>query len=382
MKRKILVVMGTRPEAIKLAPVVRELRGQTDLCEVLVVSTGQHREMLAQVLAIFGLEPDVNLEVMTPGQDLFDITSRTLLGMRTVLQTYKPDCVIVQGDTTTALGAAMAAFFERIPVAHVEAGLRTGDRCLPFPEEMNRRLIDQIAEWMFTPTRRSRDALIAEGVEDSRVTVTGNTVIDALLATRALAQARAVEIPGLPAGCLDGLRPILVTAHRRESFGRTIDGICRALVRVVDQNPDVAVVYPVHLNPNIDGPVRRILGGRDRIHLLPPLGYLEFVSLMDRSHLVLSDSGGLQEETPSLGKPILVLRDVTERPEGIEAGVAMLVGTNEDGIVNGVQAVLSDPALFEKMARGANPYGDGTASERIAKILLSSSPTRHQTKAD
>ncbi|HWV37027.1 MAG TPA: UDP-N-acetylglucosamine 2-epimerase (non-hydrolyzing) [Vulgatibacter sp.] len=367
--KRIAVVMGTRPEGIKLAPVVRELRSREG-CETLVISTGQHREMLAQVLELFQVKPDVDLAVMKPGQDLYDVTCAALLGMREVLRRERPDHVVVQGDTTTAFSAALAAFYERIPVAHVEAGLRSGDRYLPYPEEVNRKMITPIAEWLFPPTEASRRILLQEGYPEDRVVVTGNTVVDALLHTRELARSREVEIPGLPPGALDGKRGILVTGHRRESFGETFEGICRALLRIVRAHPDVAIAYPVHLNPNVDGPVRRLLGGEPRIHLLQPLGYLELVSLMDRCELILSDSGGIQEEAPSLHKPILVMRDVTERPEGIEAGVARLVGTTEEGIVAGATALLGDPALYARMASGGNPYGDGKASLRIADALL------------
>ena len=366
---RVAVVMGTRPEAIKLAPLVRELRSRPG-CEALLVSTGQHREMLRQVLDLFGLEPDVDLAVMKPGQDLYDVTCAALMGMRDVLRERRPDHVVVQGDTTTAFAAALAAFYEKIPVSHVEAGLRSGNRWLPFPEEINRKMIDPIAEWLFAPTGRSRETLLAEGYPADRVIVTGNTVVDALLHARELVARTPVGIPGLPDGALDGKRLVLVTGHRRESFGSTFEGICRALLRIARAHEDVAIVYPVHLNPNVQEPVQRLLGEAPRIHLLPPVGYLELVALLERCELVVSDSGGIQEEAPSFGKPILVMRDVTERPEGIEAGVARLVGTSEDGIVAGVDALLRDRALYEGMSKGGNPYGDGRASARIADVLL------------
>jgi UDP-N-acetylglucosamine 2-epimerase (non-hydrolysing) len=368
--KKIALVVGTRPEGIKMAPIVRALREHANHCEALLVSTGQHRDMLGQVLRLFGMAPDVDLRVMKPGQDLFDVTAASLIGMRSVLREHRPDHVVVQGDTTTAFAAALAAFYEKIPVSHVEAGLRSGNRHLPFPEEINRKLIDQVSDWMFAPTDSAREALLAEGFDPERVEVTGNTVVDALLHARSIARERVPSIPGLDERSIAGKRILLVTGHRRESFGPTFEGICHALLRIARNHRDVAIVYPVHLNPNVEEPVRRVLGGQEGIHLLAPLGYLEFVALMDRSHLILTDSGGIQEEAPSLGKPLLVMRDVTERPEGIDAGVARLLGTAEESIVRGVEELLEDSAVYERMASGGNPYGDGKAAARIADRLL------------
>jgi UDP-N-acetylglucosamine 2-epimerase (non-hydrolysing) len=360
--------VGTRPEGIKMAPVVRALRARPERFETLLVSTGQHREMLRQVFDVFALAPDVDLDVMKPGQDLYDVTAASLLGMRDVLRRLRPDWLLVQGDTTTVMAAALAAFYEKIPVGHVEAGLRTGNLLLPYPEEMNRLLADRLTRLHFAPTEGAARALRAEGFDPANIHVTGNTVVDALLAVRGHVRAHPVELP-VPEAALAGRRLILVTGHRRESFGETFRGICRAILRVVQAHPDVVVVYPVHLNPNVNGPVRELLGGEARILLPPPAGYLQFVSLLDRAHLVLTDSGGVQEEAPSFAKPVLVMRDVTERPEGVDAGVARLVGTREDDIFAGVHELLSDPAAYARMAKGANPYGDGRASERIADLL-------------
>ncbi|HEX8796110.1 MAG TPA: UDP-N-acetylglucosamine 2-epimerase (non-hydrolyzing) [Polyangiaceae bacterium] len=364
----IAVVLGTRPEAIKLAPVVREIARRSQLAP-LVVSTGQHREMLEQALRLFDLRPDVDLDLMRPGQTLHDVTSDALLGLRTVLRQSAPRYVVVQGDTTTALAAALAAFYEKIPVAHVEAGLRSGQRYAPFPEEMNRRLVDQLSSLLFAPTEMARTFLLREGFSAASTLVTGNTVVDALHVARDHVRRAPPIIAGLSEGALDGKKTILVTAHRRESFGEAFAAMCRALRRIVDESPDASIVYPVHLNPNVDGPVRALLGGHERIHLLKPVTYLEFVALMDRSWVVLTDSGGVQEEAPTFGKPVLVLRDVTERPDGIEAGVARLVGTSETGIVSGTLSLLRDPAAYAAMARPVNPYGDGHASERIVDAL-------------
>jgi UDP-N-acetylglucosamine 2-epimerase (non-hydrolysing) len=362
------IVMGTRPEAIKLAPVVRALRERGRM-EPILVSTGQHRQMLDQALEVFGLRPDVDLGVMKPGQTLHDVTARTLDGMRRVLRDYRPEWVVVQGDTTTAFAAALAAFYDKLPVAHVEAGLRSGDRYSPFPEEINRRLVDQLSEILFAPTDSARELLSREGYAAEMLHVTGNTVVDALLAVRAVVRRKRTCIPGLPARATRGKRLILVTAHRRESFGPGVEAICRALLRIRAAHPDVCIVYPVHLNPNVDEPVRRMLAADGGIVLLPPVSYLEFVALLDRAHFVLTDSGGVQEEAPTFGKPLLVMRDVTERPEGIAAGVARLVGTSEDRIYLEATRLLSDPAHYASMSTGNNPYGDGKASLRIAALL-------------
>lgn len=365
---KILLVVGTRPEAIKLAPLLLELRKRPHV-EVLMVSTGQHREMLNQALEVFGLRPDVDLGVMTPNQTLEDVTCRTLQSMRSLLREMHPDFVVVQGDTTTAFAGALAAFYQQVPVAHVEAGLRSHQRYAPFPEEINRRMVDQLSEVLFAPTHDARRTLLAEGMPEHAVHMSGNTVVDALLLTRERLRTRPVDL-GLPRHFENGNRLLLVTAHRRESFDGGIQSICRALLRIVRANRDVCAVYPVHLNPNVDRVVRSLLADEDRIALLPPIGYLPFTALLDRAHLVLTDSGGVQEEAPSFGKPLLVLRDVTERPEGIAAGVAKLIGTSEDRLVAEVQALLDSPARYARMAQAGNPYGDGQASRRIADVLL------------
>jgi UDP-N-acetylglucosamine 2-epimerase (non-hydrolysing) len=368
MSGTIAVIVGTRPEGVKLAPVIQELQRRPGV-RPLVISTGQHREMLAQALAVFDVEPHVDLSVMMPGQTLHDVTTRTLERIRPVLEKERPDWVVVQGDTTTAFAAALAAFYEKLPVAHVEAGLRSGQVYSPFPEELNRRLVDQLSHVLFAPTEKARDLLLREGFSPDSVHVTGNTVVDALLAARDVLSRAPVTIDGLDPSELEDRRMILVTAHRRESFGASFESMCRALLRIVEAEPDTFLVYPVHLNPNVDGPVRRLLGHHPRIALLQPVGYLQFVWLMERAHLVLTDSGGVQEEAPTFHKPILVMREVTERPEGIEAGVAVLVGTKEENIVAEATHLLRDAHAYQRMARGVNPYGDGTASRRIVDVL-------------
>jgi UDP-N-acetylglucosamine 2-epimerase (non-hydrolysing) len=365
---RVGVVMGTRPEAIKLAPVVRELASRPGFTP-LVISTGQHRSMLEQALEVFDLRPDVDLQVMTPGQTLHDVTARTLHGLRTLFEHQPIDWIVVQGDTTSAFAAALAAFYAQIPVAHVEAGLRSGQRYSPFPEEINRRLVDQLSEVLFAPTAPARELLLREGFAPDRVHVTGNTVVDALLATRAVVRARGAEVPGVPPAAIQGQRMLLVTAHRRESFGPGLQAIFRALRRLVDDVPDVVIVYPVHLNPNVDGPAHELLGRHPRIHLVQPLGYLAFVAAMENAHIVLTDSGGVQEEVPTLRKPLVVMRDVTERPEGVEAGVACLAGTSEERIYAETRRLLDDEAAYRRMASGHNPYGDGTAARRIVDVL-------------
>lgn len=366
MTAKIALVVGTRPEAIKLAPLVRALRDTPGL-EPVLVSTGQHRQMLDQTLRVFGLAPDVELGVMTPGQTLEAVTARTLEGMRAYLAQARPARVVVQGDTTTAFAAALAAFYARVPVAHVEAGLRSGDRDSPFPEEVNRMLVDRLSDELFAPTATARQLLLREGFAPESVHETGNTVVDALLWAREILRTRNVAVAGPPRA--PGKRLVLVTAHRRESFGPGVESICRAVLRIARARPDVTVVYPVHLNPNVDGPVRRLLGGEPRVTLLPPVDYLSFVALLDACELVLTDSGGVQEEAPTFGKPILVMRDVTERPEGVAAGVAKLVGTDERRIAEEAVRLLEDEGAYRAMATGVNPYGDGTAARRIAARL-------------
>ncbi len=364
----MLVVFGTRPEAIKLAPVVEKLRPGI---AVRVCVTAQHREMLDQVLRLFELVPDYDLDLMKADQDLFDVTAGALRALESVIAAERPALLIVQGDTTTTFAAALAAFYLRVPVAHVEAGLRTRDKGQPFPEEVNRRLTAQLADWHFAPTEWARDNLLREGIPEERIAVTGNTGIDALLGVVRRIEAGTVSAPLPPEiePALDGRRLILVTGHRRESFGAGFENICRALRRIAERYRDVAIVYPVHLNPNVREPVYRYLSGVRGIYLTRPMDYLPFVALMMRAFLIVTDSGGVQEEAPSLGKPVLVMREKTERPEGVAAGVARLVGTDAERIAAGVGELLENPELYAAMARRQNPYGDGCAAERIGRIV-------------
>lgn len=359
--RTFLCVVGTRPEAIKMAPVILELRRRA-WARVRVVATAQHREMLDQVLGLFGIAPDVDLDLMRPSQELPDLTARLITALDRTLEQERPRAVLAQGDTTTVLTTALASFYRRIPFGHVEAGLRTGNLDYPFPEEMNRTVASRLARFHFAPTESARANLLREGIAEEAIHVTGNTVIDALL------QIAAREAP-LPDGMPAGRRLLLVTAHRRENFGEPLRQICAALLRLVDDNPDVHVLYPVHLNPNVSGVVRPALGGHPRITLCEPLDYLPFVAAMKRCHLILSDSGGVQEEAPALGKPVLVLRAETERPEAVAEGVVKLVGTDTGAIVEEAQRLLDDEAAYRAMARGVSPYGDGHAAERIAAVL-------------
>lgn len=368
---KVMVVFGTRPEAIKLAPLITKLRNHPD-CLVQVCVTAQHREMLDQVLQLFDITPDVDLNLMQAGQDLTDITCRVIGSMREVLRQHKPDWIIVQGDTTTTFAGALAAFYEKIPVAHVEAGLRTGNIMSPWPEEMNRRLTSVLAKIHFPPTDGSRQYLLCEGYPDKQIHVTGNTVIDALLEVvdrihnnKEIRTKLDKEFSFLD----KSRRLVLVTGHRRESFGNGFENICHAL-NDLSKNDDIEIIYPVHLNPNVREPVNRIIKSNERIHLIEPQDYLPFVYLMDRAHLIITDSGGVQEEAPSLGKPVLVLRDVTERPEAVEAGTVKLVGTDRKKIVIEAENLLHNPDAYTEMARAHNPYGDGTACEQITEILL------------
>jgi UDP-N-acetylglucosamine 2-epimerase (non-hydrolysing) len=371
MKKRLLLAFGTRPEAIKMAPLVRRLQNAADFhCAVCV--TGQHREMLDRVMHLFDIEADFDLNVMKRGQDLYDLSSSILLGMRGVLQAFEPDLVLVHGDTTTTLAASLAACYHRIPVGHVEAGLRTGNLLSPWPEEANRKLTGALAAIHFAPTERARANLIAEGVAPGRIAVTGNTVIDALL----LIRERLINSPGM---CRDvdaalppfeaGRRIVLVTGHRRESFGGGFDRICKALAQVARSRPEVDIVYPVHMNPSVREPVERLLSGIPNVRLIEPLDYLPFVRLMDRSHIIVTDSGGIQEEAPSLGKPVLVMRDTTERQEAVEAGTVRLVGTDEALIAGGIGELLDKPDLYSAMSRRSNPYGDGMACPRIEAAL-------------
>ncbi|WP_374707543.1 non-hydrolyzing UDP-N-acetylglucosamine 2-epimerase [uncultured Deefgea sp.] len=371
---KVLVVFGTRPEAIKMAPVVAALQADARF-DAKVCVTAQHRQMLDQVLALFAIKPDFDLDLMQQGQDLTDITSRVLLGMRGVFAQWQPDIVLVHGDTSTTMAASLAAFYQRIPVGHVEAGLRTGNIYSPWPEEMNRKIAGAISAVHFSPTETSQNNLLREAVNPAHVHVTGNTVIDALLDVAArikndseLNAELAAQFPFLDAT----KRLILVTGHRRENFGQGFENICAALAELA-QRPDVEILYPMHLNPNVQEPVRRILSGLPNVHLIEPQDYLPFVYLMTRANLILTDSGGVQEEAPSLGKPVLVMRDTTERPEAVDAGTVKLVGTNQALIVKEATELLDNPAAYEQMSRAHNPYGDGLAAKRINDILATGS---------
>jgi UDP-N-acetylglucosamine 2-epimerase (non-hydrolysing) len=374
-KHKVSVVFGTRPEAIKLAPVILALK-QCATIDCRVCVTAQHRQMLDQVLAIFDITPDVDLNLMQPGQSLGELTARSIDALDRYLAHDKPDVVLVQGDTTTALCGALAAFYHRIPVGHVEAGLRTGDMSSPWPEEANRVLCTRLANWHFAPTENNRQNLLNEGVLDDNICVTGNTVIDALFATLKKARAIPPRIAGLPdgsLGCIGDARMVLITGHRRESFGVGFESICHAIAELADRFRDVHFIYPVHLNPNVLEPVRRILGKTTggNVHLIDPQSYVSFVALMERACLILTDSGGVQEEAPSLGKPVLVMRDTTERPEAITAGTVRLVGTDRNAIIASVSELLSTPGAHLAMRTAHNPYGDGTAAIRICRFLTS-----------
>jgi UDP-N-acetylglucosamine 2-epimerase (non-hydrolysing) len=366
---KVLLIFGTRPEAIKLCPVIRSLREYPTRFDVRVCVTAQHREMLDQVLQAFDVKPDHDLDLMLPGQTLFQSTSRILAGLEGVLKTEQPSIIIVQGDTTTTLCGALAGFYLHTPVAHVEAGLRTGDMRQPFPEEMNRVLTSHLAELHFAATETAAENLRAEGVAPDSIHVTGNTGIDAVLYVHdglVKGRLRGREWPELD----PSRKLIVVTAHRRESFGGGFDRICQALAELANR-PDVQVVYPVHPNPNVQDPVQRLLAGHPNVHLIEPLSYVPFVDLMRRAYLLITDSGGIQEEGPSLGKPILVMREKTERPEAVLAGTVKLVGTDHRRIVDETQLLLDNPAAYQAMARVHNPYGDGQASSRIAQLIHS-----------
>ena len=375
MKRsKILTVIGTRPEAIKLAPVLMEIARHPDLFVSRVCITAQHREMLDQPLELFGIKPDHDLDIMSRDQTLARVTAKAVEGLDRVLSLEEPDMVLIQGDTTPSFCGALAGYHRRVPVAHVEAGLRTDDKLAPFPEEVNRRLVAQIANLHFAPTERARDALLREGVPESGVFVTGNTVIDALLWVRERVRAKRPELPDGLSESIEDRDVVLVTGHRRESFGQGFEDICLAVREVAETFPNVTFVYPVHLNPNVRDPVGRILKGHPRIHLIEPLTYEPFVWLMDRAAIVLTDSGGVQEEAPSLGKPVLVMREKTERPEGIEAGNALLVGVSKERIASELIDLLKNPKKRSAMATINNPYGDGKAAGRIGRVLAGHAP--------
>lgn len=373
--KRILLVFGTRPEAIKMAPLVKALQKEPEHFETKVCVTAQHRQMLDQVLEVFGIVPEYDLNIMAPNQDLFDITSRVLLGLREVFNDFRPDIVLVHGDTTTSMAASLAAFYRQIPIGHVEAGLRTYNMLSPWPEEMNRQVTDRMCSFYFAPTEKSRRNLLQENIADEKIFVTGNTVIDALLmAVNIIEENQYIKnsiIGELQAkGYTVGQRPyILVTGHRRENFGDGFLHICQAIRQIAAEHPEVDIVYPVHLNPNVQKPVYELLSGTPNIYLISPLDYLPFVYAMQHSTLLLTDSGGVQEEAPSLGKPVLVMRNTTERPEAVEAGTVRLVGTDADAIVENVSQLLHDQEVYRKMSESYNPYGDGHACERIVAAL-------------
>lgn len=383
--KKIMLVFGTRPEAIKMVPLVKEFQKYPEDFETIVCVTGQHREMLDQVLHIFDVTPDYDLNIMKQGQDLYDVTSRVLTGMRDVIKETAPDVVLVHGDTTTSTAAALAAFYQQIPVGHVEAGLRTHNIYSPWPEEMNRQITGRIAEYDFSPTPLSRANLLAEGISEEKITVTGNTVIDALYWVvdkikndEALDGNLADELKaaGYDVSRLDGGRKmVLITGHRRENFGDGFISICNAIKTLSEKYPEVDFVYPMHLNPNVRKPIHEVFGENldnlGNMHFIEPLEYLSFVYLMEKSHIVLTDSGGIQEEAPGLGKPVLVMRDTTERPEALEAGTVKLVGTDYDKIVNEVSDLIENKSYYNQMSQAVNPYGDGRACERIVETFKS-----------
>ena len=380
---KIMLVFGTRPEAIKMAPLVKEFQKHPDKFETIVCVTGQHRQMLDQVLDLFEITPDYDLNIMKPGQDLYDVTANVMLGMRDVLKHATPDVVLVHGDTTTSTAAALAAFYQQIPVGHVEAGLRTHNIYSPWPEEMNRQITGRIATYNFAPTPLSKSNLLAEGVAEDKITVTGNTVIDALYMvvdkiknSAELNDELKSELvkAGYDTRRLDnGRKLVLITGHRRENFGDGFISMCRAIKALTEKYPDVDFVYPMHLNPNVRKPIHEVFGenleGLDNMFFIEPLEYLSFVYLMEKSTIVLTDSGGIQEEAPGLGKPVLVMRDTTERPEALEAGTVKLVGTDYDKIVAEVSKLLDDQIYYNTMSQAVNPYGDGQSSIRIIKAL-------------
>jgi UDP-N-acetylglucosamine 2-epimerase (non-hydrolysing) len=367
---RIAMVVGTRPEAIKMVPVYLAAK-RIGLAKVFLIATAQHRAMLDQVLALFGIKPDLDLDLMRPDQSLSNLTSLLVGAVHRAITEVKADLVLVQGDTTTSLGSALAAFYAGVPIGHVEAGLRTYDFTAPWPEEMNRRVVDVMSHWCFAPTSLAVENLRAERIPEKNIFLTGNTVVDALLLARDMIRDQDVIIPGLTKDALSGKRVILVTGHRRESFGKSFEDFCFALREIARAHPDTLIVYPVHLNPNVQEPVYRILSTEDRILLIPPLEYLPFVSLMDHSYIIITDSGGIQEEASSLGKPTLVTRKITERKEAINAGVARLVGTDREGIATEASRLLTDCSAYAEMSRGQELFGDGRSAERILGILRS-----------
>lgn len=375
--KRVLLVFGTRPEAIKMAPLVKVLQQDTEHFETKVCVTAQHRQMLDQVLEVFGIVPEYDLNIMAPGQDLYDITSKVLLGLRDVLKDFAPDVVLVHGDTTTSMAAGLAAFYQQIKVGHVEAGLRTYDMLSPWPEEMNRQVTDRLCHYYFAPTRQSEENLLRENINKSRIFVTGNTVIDALLMAvdiigrSPVKQQELHEILKGKGYAVTDREYILVTGHRRENFGEGFLHICKAIKEIAFQHSEMDIVYPVHLNPNVQRPVYELLSGLSNVYLIDPLDYLPFIYAMQHSKLLLTDSGGVQEEAPSLGKPVLVMRDTTERPEAVTAGTVKLVGTDCNAIISNVDELLRNKELYRMMSETHDPYGDGHACERIREALLS-----------
>lgn len=375
-KKKILPVFGTRPEAIKMAPLIKALQKDTEHFEVKVCVTAQHRQMLDSVLAVFDIVPDYDLNIMAPNQDLYDITTKVLLGLRGIINDFKPDVILVHGDTTTSMAAALAAFYAQVAVGHVEAGLRTYNLYSPWPEEMNRQITDRICTWYFVPTEQAKNNLLQEHIPEDKIYITGNTVIDALLMAMDIISHTPQKEQQLRNELSDkGYLPderdyILVTGHRRENFGEGFLNICKAIKQLALKYPQMDIVYPVHLNPNVQKPVYELLSGLSNVYLIQPLDYLPFIYLMQHAVLLLTDSGGVQEEAPSLGKPVLVMRDTTERPEAVHAGTVKLVGTNAQTIVDSVSELLTNKELYTQMSHTANPYGDGQASEKIIAALL------------
>lgn len=372
MSKKVLVIFGTRPEAIKMAPLIKELQSYKDNFELRICVTAQHREMLDQVMLFFNLIPDYDLNLMKPNQNLFQLTADIISGLKTVFDSYKPDLTFVHGDTTTTFGASLAAFYSGSRIFHVEAGLRTNDKHSPFPEEMNRQLTSRLTDFHFAPTEQSKQNLLKENVPETSIFVTGNTVIDALLQSVEKVRSNPSKLINDLSDKIGKKDLILVTGHRRENHGEGFMNICKALKEIAENYPDLWIVYPVHLNPNVQKPVYSLLGTTENILLIDPLDYPDFVWMMDRSKLIITDSGGVQEEAPSLGKPVLVMRDTTERPEAVIAGTVKLVGTNKDTIVSEVRKLLSNEDYYIKMSQSHNPYGDGKACEKIVKHVMDS----------
>lgn len=378
-RKSILVIFGTRPEAIKMASLIKCLKKNLEYFDTKVCVTAQHRSMLDQVLSIFEIQPDYDLDIMKSNQDLYDVTSNVLLGIRNILRDFNPDLVFVQGDTTTVMAASLSCYYEKISVAHIEAGLRTGNIYSPWPEEVNRKIATQIAKYHFAPTELSKQNLLNENIDKMNIVITGNTVIDALFDVRDnILNQDKIEKDILDSFSYNGINKIvtnkkhpfiLVTGHRRENFGQGFVNICESLRMIAEKNPKYHIIYPVHLNPNVQQPVNALLDKVKNIHLIPPLDYLPFIYLMDRAYIILTDSGGVQEEAPSLGKPVLVLRDTTERPEGVTAGTVKLVGTNKDEIVRQTQILIDNSNIYKEMSNAINPYGDGRAAHRIVEYF-------------